>query len=95
MVVKLFPLGWSPSFTAKLDTGSSTSLAQHADAVDWLAAREPGSAQAIYCDPPYCGRLSGPRKRKRLTTNDEAGSVAGPLSFMWKTMSLSASGLLT
>ena len=56
--------------------------------LDWLAAREPGSAKAICCDPPYAG---GSPVRGR--ENDAAGSVAGPLSFMWKTMSLSARAL--
>ncbi len=32
---------------------TADSVIKHADAVDWLAAQEPGSATAVIYDPPY------------------------------------------
>jgi len=34
-------------------TAGPGSVIEHADALDWLAAREPGAATAIIFDPPY------------------------------------------
>jgi site-specific DNA-methyltransferase (adenine-specific) len=56
-----------------------------ADAREWLAAQTPSSARCLIYDPPYSvstllrGREDG-----------AAGSVFGPLSFLFRTMSLSA-----
>ena len=33
---------------------------EYADALDWLAAREPGAATAVIFDPALCGRLARP-----------------------------------
>lgn len=61
---------------------------EHADALDWLAAREPGAATAIVFDPPYA--VGSPVRGRE---DGAAGSVSGPLSFMQRTMSLCARAL--
>lgn len=61
---------------------------EHADALDWLAAREPGAAAAIVYDPPYA--VGTPVRGRE---DGAAGSVAGPLSFMQRTMLLCARAL--
>jgi hypothetical protein len=38
-----------------LPVGETGSVIEHADALDWLADQEPGSATAIVYDPPYAG----------------------------------------
>ena len=61
---------------------------EHADALDWLAAREPGAATAVIFDPPYA--VGSPVRGRE---DGAAGSVSGPLSFMQRTMSLCARAL--
>ena len=56
---------------------------EHADALDWLAAREPGTATAVIFDPPYAVSTA-----VRGREDGAGGSVSGPLSFMQRTMSL-------
>jgi site-specific DNA-methyltransferase (adenine-specific) len=68
--------------TSKLVTASAI---EHADAVGWLAAREPGAATAVIFDPPYA--VGTPVRGRE---DGAAGSVSGPLSFMQRTMSLCA-----
>jgi len=58
---------------------------EHADALTWLAAQEPGSAQVIVYDPPYS--RWGPMRGKE---DGAAGSVAAPFSFLHRTLSLCA-----
>jgi hypothetical protein len=58
---------------------------EHADALDWLARQEPGTATAIVFDPPY-SRYSPMRGRE----DGAAGSVAAPFSFMHRVMGLCA-----
>lgn len=60
----------------------------HADALDWLAALEPGSATAAVFDPPYA--VGSPVRGRE---DGAAGSVFGPLSFMSRTLSLTARAL--
>jgi DNA modification methylase len=63
-------------------TGSGPVI-EHADALDWLAAREPGIATAVIFDPPYAvGSLVRGRE------DGAAGSVSGPLSFIQRAISL-------
>jgi hypothetical protein len=69
-------------------SAADSSAIEHCDALDWLAAREPGCATAVIFDPPYA--VGTPVRGREDGT---AGSVAGPLSFMWRTMSLSARAL--
>lgn len=61
---------------------------EHADALDWLAAREPQTATAVIYDPPYA--VGTPVRGRE---DGAAGSVSGPLSFMQRTMSLCARAL--
>ena len=56
-------------------------LIEHADALDWLARQEPGSARACICDPPY-SRFSPMRGRE----DGAAGNVSAPFSFLHRTM---------
>jgi DNA modification methylase len=60
----------------------------HADALQWLEGIEPGSATAVVFDPPYA--VGSPVRGKE---DGAAGSVFGPLSFMSKTLALSARAL--
>jgi len=60
----------------------------HADALDWLAAVEPGAATAVIFDPPYA--VGTPVRGRE---DGAAGSVFGPLSFLSRTMSLCARAL--
>jgi site-specific DNA-methyltransferase (adenine-specific) len=55
----------------------------HADALDWLAAREADSAQVIIFDPPYA--VGSPVRGRE---DGAAGSVFGPLAFMSKMLAL-------
>ncbi len=61
---------------------------EHADALDWLAAWEPGAAAVVVFDPPYA--VGTPVRGRE---DGAAGSVSGPLSFMQRTMSLCARAL--
>ena len=58
------------------------SVIEHADALDWLAAREPGRATAVIYAPPYA--VGSPVRGRE---DGAAGSVFGPLSFLSRTMS--------
>jgi adenine-specific DNA-methyltransferase len=71
-----------------LPVGETGSVIEHADALDWLAAQEPGSATAIVYDPPYA--VGTPVRGRE---DGAAGSVFGPLSFLSATMSLCARAL--
>ena len=62
---------------------------QHADALDWLARQAPGAARAVIFDPPYA--TTTPRAGKE---DGAAGTVSGPLSFLHRTMALSARALM-
>jgi DNA modification methylase len=62
---------------------TTSSVIEHADAVDWLAAQEPGAATAVIFDPPYA--VGTPVRGRE---DGAAGSVFGPLSFLSQTMSL-------
>jgi DNA modification methylase len=61
---------------------------EHADALEWLTAREPGAAQAIIFDPPYA--VGTPVRGRE---DGAAGSVFGPLAFMSRTLTLCARAL--
>jgi hypothetical protein len=67
---------------------ASGSAIEHADALDWLAAQEPGTATAVIYDPPYA--VGSPVRGRE---DGAAGSVSGPLSFMQRTMALCALAL--
>lgn len=69
-------------------TRNTNMTIEHADALDWLAAQEPGAATAIVFDPPYA--VGTPVRGRE---DGAAGSVSGPLSFMQRTMSLCARAL--
>lgn len=62
--------------------------AEHADALHWLEARPSGEATAVIYDPPYA--VGTPVRGRE---DGAAGSVFGPLSFMSKTLALSARAL--
>jgi DNA modification methylase len=64
------------------------SAIEHADALSWLEAQEPGAATAVIYDPPYA--VGTPVRGRE---DGAAGSVSGPLSFMQRTMSLCARAL--
>ena len=64
------------------------SLTVHADALDWLDARPEGEATLVVFDPPYA--VGTPVRGRE---DGAAGSVFGPLSFMSKTLTLSARAL--
>lgn len=70
--------------------GSPPQLApiEHADALMWLDSIEPGSATAAIYDPPYA--VGTPVRGKE---DGAAGSVFGPLSFMSRTLALTARAL--
>ena len=51
---------------------------EHADALDWLAARDPGAATAVIYDPPY-GVGSPVRGRE----DGAAGAVFAPFGFLY------------
>lgn len=67
---------------------ADASAIEHADALDWLAGREPGSAAAVIYDRPYS--VGTPVRGRE---DGAAGSVYGPLGFMHRTLSLSARAL--
>ena len=50
-----------------LPASETDSVIEHADAIDWLAAREPGAAAAVIFDPPYA-----------VGTRSAAGRTAPP-----------------
>jgi hypothetical protein len=60
---------------------------EHADALDWLPAREPDAATAVIYDPPYA--VGSPVRGRE---DGAAGSVSGPLSFMRTGSRAQASG---
>lgn len=60
----------------------------HADALQWLAAQPDGEATAVVYDPPYA--VGSPVRGRE---DGAAGSVFGPLSFMARTLRLSARAL--
>jgi hypothetical protein len=60
-----------------------------ADALDFLAAQPAGVARAVCFDPPYT--VGSP---VRVREDGAAGSVFGPLSFLHRTMTLSARALM-
>ena len=62
---------------------------EHADAREWLAAQPAGTARAVCYDPPYA--VGTPVRGRE---DGAAGSVFGPLSFLFRTMSLSARALM-
>jgi len=54
---------------------------EHADALDWLARQDPGSATAVVFDPPYA--VGTPVRGQE---DGAAGSVYGPFEFLHRTM---------
>jgi site-specific DNA-methyltransferase (adenine-specific) len=60
-----------------------------ADALDFLAAQPAGAARAVCFDPPYA--VGSPVRGRE---DGAAGLVFGPLSFLHRTMSLSARALM-
>lgn len=64
-------------------------IIDHADALDWLAARTPSAAKVGIFDPPYA--VGTPVRGKE---GGAAGSVFGPLSFMSRALSLTAKALM-
>jgi hypothetical protein len=70
------------------ELAANASAIEHADALDWLARQEPGTATATVFDPPY-SRNSPMRGRE----DGAAGSVAAPFSFMHRTMRLCATAV--
>ena len=69
-----------------MNSPASRSVIVHADALTWLADREP--ATAVVYDPPYA--VGTPVRGRE---DGAAGSVSGPLSFMQRTMPLCARAL--
>lgn len=61
---------------------------EHADALDWLAAREGVDATLVVFDPPYA--VGTPVRGRE---DGAAGSVFGPLSFMSRTLAMTAKAL--
>lgn len=59
-----------------------TGSIDHADALDWLAAVEPGTASAVIFDPPYA--VGTPVRGRE---DGAAGSVFAPFGFLHRTMS--------
>jgi adenine-specific DNA-methyltransferase len=68
---------------------TKNSLVELADALEWLARQERGTARAIIYDPPY-SRYSPMRGRE----DGAAGKVAAPFKFMHQTMSLCARAVM-
>jgi site-specific DNA-methyltransferase (adenine-specific) len=66
-----------------------TGLIEHADAREWLAAQPAGKARAVCFDPPYA--VGTPVRGRE---DGAAGSVFGPLSFLHRTLTLSARALV-
>ena len=62
---------------------------EHAEALCWLEAQPDGKASAVIYDPPYA--VGTPVRGRE---DGAAGSVFGPLSFLHRTMSLSARALV-
>lgn len=60
----------------------------HAEALDWLARQPEGKATFIVFDPPYA--VGSPVRGRE---DGAAGSVFGPLSFLSRTLALSARAL--
>lgn len=60
-------------------------IADHADALDWLASKPAGCATVVVFDPPYA--VGTPVRGKE---DGAAGSVFGPLSFLSRTLSETA-----
>lgn len=63
-------------------------MIDHADALDWLEARAAGAATLVVFDPPYA--VGSPVRGRE---DGAAGSVFGPLSFMSRTLALTARAL--
>jgi adenine-specific DNA-methyltransferase len=63
-------------------------MIDRADALDWLADRQDGQATLVVYDPPYA--VGTPVRGKE---DGAAGSVFGPLSFMSRTLELTARSL--
>lgn len=61
---------------------------EHADALTWLDAQPAGEATVVVFDPPYA--VGTPVRGRE---DGAAGSVFGPLSFMSRTLALSARAL--
>ena len=66
----------------------TSSLIEHADALDWLPRQEPGCTTAVIYDPPYA--VGTPVRGRE---DGAAGSVFGPVRFLHRTMSLCACAL--
>lgn len=66
-----------------------SSRIERADALQWLARREPGSARVVCFDPPYS--RSTPMRGKE---DGAAGSVYEPFGFLHQALELSARALL-
>ena len=62
---------------------------ERADALQWLASQEPGSARVVCFDPPY-SRSTPMRGRE----DGAAGSVYEPFGFLHQALELSARALL-
>jgi DNA modification methylase len=62
---------------------------EHADALDFLARQEPRSARVVCFDPPYA--VGTPVRGRE---DGAAASVFGPLSFLHRTLTLSARALV-
>lgn len=82
----LFDLGPTPA--PDVVRSHAVPKIEHADALMWLAALEPDCATAAVYDPPYA--VGTPVRGKE---DGAAGSVFGPLSFMAKTLELTARAL--
>ena len=63
-------------------------MIEHADALEWLERQPAGEATVVVFDPPYA--VGTPVRGKE---DGAAGSVFGPLSFMSRALSLSATAL--
>jgi DNA modification methylase len=64
---------------------ASLAPVEHADALDWLARQDAGSAAAVIYDPPYA--VGAPVRGRE---DGAAGSVFGPMAFLSRTMTLAA-----
>ena len=71
------------------ELASAAAPAEHADALDWLARQQPGSARAVVFDPPY-SRNKPPRGK----WDGMGGSVYGPFEFMHRAMLASSRALM-
>lgn len=67
-------------------------MIEHADALEWLPQQGERAARLVVFDPPYSIRT--PQYRPHKAGSEQASSVFGPMSFMWRAARAAADTLI-